>query len=105
MLVQINTDNRIAGSAGFSQAMETRLRERLDRFSSRLTRVELHVRDVDGTTNGANGVEAKLEVRPAGGAPLLTTAQGPDPDAALAGALRKIVELLDRAFGKQDAVR
>jgi len=105
MLVQINTDNRIEGSEGMNAAMEEQVRERLSRFSDRLTRAELHLRDVDGERNGPQGIEAKLELRPAGGQPLMTTDQGADPDAALAGALRKAIDLLDRTFAKQDPVR
>nr|WP_317893978.1 HPF/RaiA family ribosome-associated protein [uncultured Sphingomonas sp.] len=105
MLVQINTDNRIEGSDGSNVAIEERVRERLSRFADRLTRVEVHLRDVDGDRNGGQGIEAKLEARPAGGQPIAVTDQASSIDSALAGVVRKAVDVLDRAFGKQDAVR
>ena len=105
MLVQINTDNRIEGSDDAAAAIEERVRERLSRFGDRLTRVEVHLRDVDGDRNGPKGIEAKIEVRPAGGQPLVATGDGADSDAAVAGALRKAVDVLDRSFSKQDMVR
>lgn len=105
MLVQINTDSRVECSEDATAAMEARLRERLARFADRLTRIEVHLRDVDGDRNGPQGIEAKIEVRPAGGEPMVTTDNGADAEAAMAGALRKVVDSLDRAFGKQDAVR
>lgn len=105
MLVQINTDNRVEGTETTNGAIEERLRERLSRFGDRVTRVEMHIRDVDGDRNGARGIEAKLEARPAGGQPIVVTDQGASIDAAVAGVLRKAVEILDRSFGKQDAVR
>lgn len=105
MLVQINTDTRVDGTEATSDAIEDRLRERRSRFGDRLTRVEMRIRDVDGDRNGAKGIEVKLEARPAGGQPIVVTDQGASTDAAITGALRKAVEILDRAFAKHDAVR
>lgn len=105
MLVQINTDNRIEGSDEANTAIEERVRERLARFADQLTRVEVHIRDVDGDRNGPSGIEAKIEARPAGGAPLVTTDQAGDRQAAVAGALRKAVDVLERSSAKQNAIR
>ncbi|MGE7204271.1 HPF/RaiA family ribosome-associated protein [Sphingomonas sp. NPDC019816] len=105
MLVQINTDNRVEGSEATNKAIEERVRERLSRFAERLTRVEMHLRDVDGDRNGSQGIEAKLEARPAGGQPIVVTDQAGSTDSAVAGVVRKAADALDRAFGKQDAVR
>lgn len=105
MLVQINTDNRVEGTQATNSVIEERLRDRLSRFSDRVTRVEMHIRDVGGDRNGGKGIEAKLEARPAGGQPIVVTDQGASIDASVAGALRKAVDILERNFGKQDAVR
>ncbi len=105
MLVQINTDSRVDGPQSMTTAMEERVRERLSRFAHRLTRIEVHLRDVDGDRNGAQGIEAKLEARPAGGQPIVVNDRAAGVDEALSGAMRKAVDLLDRTFGKQDAVR
>jgi hypothetical protein len=105
MLVQINTDNRLEGTTATAAAIEDRVRERLARFADRLTRVEVHIRDVDGDRNGGQGIEATLEARPAGGQPIAVTDQAASVDGAVAGVVRKSVDILDRAFGKQDAVR
>ena len=102
---QFNSDNRIEGSDVVAEQAEARVRERLTRFESRLTRVEVHVRDVDGTTNGAEGVEATIEARPAGAQPVAVTDRGAKPEAAINGALKKLVMRLDSDFGKADRVR
>ena len=105
MKVQINSDNRIEGREDLIQAVDARIRERLSRFERRLTRVEVHIRDVDGVRNGPRGVEAQIEARPAGERPLFVTHGDQAPDSAIAGALRKLVDLLDATFSKADAVR
>jgi ribosome-associated translation inhibitor RaiA len=102
---QFNSDNRIDGTDAMADQAEARTRERLARFEGRLTRVEVHVRDIDGTTNGAEGVEAAIEARPAGGQPVAATDRGPKPEAAINGALKKLVMRLDSDFGKADRVR
>jgi ribosome-associated translation inhibitor RaiA len=102
---QFNSDNRIEGSDVMAEQAEARVRERLTRFEGRLTRVEVHVRDIDGTTNGAEGVEAAIEARPAGAQPVAVTDRGAKPEAAINGALKKLVTRLDSDFGKADRVR
>lgn len=105
MLVQINTDNRLEGSAAENAAFEERVRTQLARFADRLTRVEVYIRDRDGDRNGPQGIEASVEARPAGGAPYVTSERAADRDTALNGALRKAHDSIERAFARQDAVR
>lgn len=105
MLIQVNTDNRVEGTEAANAAIEARIRERLARFADRLTRIELHIRDVDGDRNGGQGMEATLEARPAGGQPIVVNAQASSIDSAVADVVRKAVDILNRAFEKQDAVR
>ena len=105
MLIQVNTDNRVEGAEAANAAIEARIRDRLARFADRLTRIELHIRDVDGDRNGGQGMEATLEARPAGGQPIVVNAQASSIDSAVADVVRKAVDILNRAFEKQDAVR
>lgn len=105
MQVQINHHDSVADRALDVAAAETRLRERLARFGERLTRVELHAKDIDGTTNGDNGIEVTIEARPAGEAPLAVSERSRTIDTAFNGALSTLVERLDRNFGKADRVR
>lgn len=106
MDVQINTDNRISGSADLAAHAESRIRERLERYSSRLTRVEMHARDVDGSvTAGADGIEVTLEARPAGQQPVSVSGRARVLDAAFNEALSKLGNRLESAFGKLDRIR
>lgn len=105
MQVLINTDNRTDGPASRTDALELRVNDRLGRFSSRLSRVEAHIRDVDGDTNGARGMEARLEARPNGSDPLSVKADGVDAEQALNNALAAMTSRLDSHFGKVGRVR
>jgi hypothetical protein len=100
MHIQINSDNIIKAQAGTVDAMETLLRNRLDRFSSRLTRLEVHLRDVNGTYAGAPDTVCTLEARPNGLAPLSVNSNGATIDQAVAGAASKMITALERTFGK-----
>ncbi len=103
MEIQFNSGNATDLNADFASDVEARVTERLDtRFGSRLTRVEVHVRDIDGTTNGPDGIEAKLEARPANGAPIVVTERAAEPLQAINSALGTLVNRLDTVFGKAD---
>ncbi len=103
---QFNTGNKIDGDARMEAHFETRIRERLARFEPRLSRLEVHVRDIDGTRrSGPEGVEAVLEARPKDGAPVTVTERGATPEEAVGSALQTLVGRLDSTFGKSDRVR
>lgn len=106
MDIRFNSDNAINGSAEMAQAVEERLTERLDtRFGSRLTTIEVHVRDVDGESNRSDGVEARLEARPKNGDPIFVAERGEKPMDAVNAALGTLVNRLDTVFGKADRHR
>jgi len=102
---QYNSDNNIEGTSAMTDRVETRIRERLARFESRLTRTEVHVRDIDGDTDGPDGIEASIEARPAGAQAITVSDRADEPEAAVNRALKKLVARLDSEFGKLDRVR
>jgi hypothetical protein len=106
MEFQFNTDNAVKGDTELSRRVRERIYERLQpRFGLRLTRIEVHVRDVDGTSNRGDGIEAKIEARPASGQPIVVSARGPEPLQAINSALAPMVNRLESAFGKADRHR
>lgn len=106
MDIRFNSDNAINGSADMAQAVEDRLTERLEtRFGGRLTTIEVHVRDVDGDSNRADGIEARLEARPKSGDPIFVAERGEKPMDAVNSALGTLVNRLDTVFGKADRHR
>ncbi|MET1753961.1 HPF/RaiA family ribosome-associated protein [Novosphingobium sp. RD2P27] len=106
MQIQVNSDNTSKIGATTVSDTEERIRERLSRFSERLTRVEVHLRDLDGSdTVTSEGLEATLEARPAGQQPLAVSHRAENVSEAVNGALSKLTSRLESSFGKADRVR
>jgi hypothetical protein len=100
VLVKINTDNRIDGHQGLARRLEAMVEEKLLRFGDRLTRAEVHVRDLNGPAGGPGDVRALVELRPAGRDPLSASHTASEVEAAVLGAVTKAATALDRVIGK-----
>lgn len=99
MFVQINTDNQIKSDADANDRLEERIRTKLRRFERRLTHVELHVSDTNGT-KGGNDKRVSLEVRPTGHEPLAVHADAQRVEDAVSAAADKAAKALDHALGR-----
>ena len=100
MLFQVKTDNSIEGHEALTDRVETTLRERFSRYSDRLTRVEVHLGDVNGDRGGANDKRCMIEVRPTGLAPVVASDEAATVEQAVGGAAAKVISTLERTFGK-----
>lgn len=99
MQIQVNTDNTIEGRERLIEQVEAIVSEGLSRFSDRLSRVEIHLSDVNGN-RGGNDKHCVLEARPNGMGPLVTTDQADTVDKVVRATTRKMVSSLDTTFGK-----
>lgn len=100
MQIQINTTNDVDGRAALLSHAEDQVRQRLSRFESRLTRIEMHLGDENGARNTAGDKRCVLEARPTGLAPVTVTDHGNTLEEAMSGALKKMVSSLETTFGK-----
>ncbi|MDP3377046.1 MAG: hypothetical protein Q8S53_01680 [Brevundimonas sp.] len=100
MQIQINTTNDVEGRAALLSHAEDQVRQRLSRFESRLTRIEMHLGDENGARNTAGDKRCVLEARPTGLAPVTVTDHGNTLEEAMSGALKKMVNSLETTFGK-----
>ena len=100
MQVQFNSDHTVMGTENVAERIEAMVREKLARFEDRLTRVEIHVRDVNGTKHGANDKECTIEARPSGGKPMGVTGKADQVDDAARRAANTLAQRLERHFGK-----
>ena len=100
MDIQINTANNLEGHEARIEWLEATVRDRLARFEDRLTRVELHVGDVNGERSNGADIRCQIEARPAGHDPVSVSDQSDTIVQAAGGALGKLTTALDRTFGK-----
>lgn len=98
---QFNSDNQVEGDTAMAERVEQMARARLGRIEQRLTRVEVHVGDVDGPRDGVEGKRCAVEVRPAGMSPISATDRAASVEAAVNGAVDKVLAAYDRQVGKR----
>lgn len=101
MLVQINTDRNIEGTTALAQQAEAVVRNALDRFTDHLTRVEVHLSDVNSDQRVGPGdkrclLEARLTSRP----PIAVSHQASTVEQAMDGATQKMTRSLEKVLGR-----
>src|SRR6185436_18497175 len=100
MFVQIRTDNHIKSDAAANARLEQKVRRKLKRFEGRLSRVEVHVGDVNGPKGGGDK-RVSIEARPAGHEPVAVHSEAKSVDTAVTQAADKAARALDHSLGKQ----
>jgi hypothetical protein len=101
MHVQVSTDTRTTADIPATTAA---VEAGLARFRERLTRVEVHLSDVNGPKGGLDA-RCALEARAAGRKPVAVTNEAHTPDDAVKGAIEKMKSLLATTFGREDDVK
>ncbi|KEO92181.1 ribosomal protein L11 methyltransferase [Erythrobacter longus] len=102
MQFQFNSDSSVMGTANVAERIEEMVREKLSRFEERLTRVEVHVSDVNGSKHGADDKHCTIEARPRGGRPIGVTGKADKVDDAARKAANTLAQRLERLFGKEE---
>lgn len=105
MQFQFNTDSHIQGDERLAEIAESAVISALGHLTDRLSRVEVHLVDVNGAKGGADDIQCTIEARPEGMQPQAVTHSDADVDASLRGAGKKLRALLDNEFGKLDRRR
>lgn len=100
MLVQVSTDNHVAGDDELAGKVAADMQQRLKRFSAQITRVEVHIHDDNGDKAGANDKRCVLEARVRGLEPVAVSHNAPSVAEAVKGASDKLVRSLDRTMAK-----
>ena len=101
MQFQFNSDSSVMGTDNVAERIEAALRSKLARFEDRLTRIEVHVRDVNGSKHGADDKECMIEARPRGGKPIGVHGKADKVDDAARKAANTLAQRLERLFGKE----
>ena len=101
MKIQVNSDNSITVDASMMRFVKGEVKRVLARFAKRLTRVEVHLSDVDKRKTGQADKRCLIEVRPAGARPLSVSAKATKMAAAVGQALGKMQRSLTTFFGRR----
>lgn len=94
MQVLVNSDNRIVGTEELSAQVEAAVADGLGHLSVLLTRVEVHLNDVNGPKGGTGDKRCMLEARIKGHEPLAVSDSADSLDLALGGAVKKLRKAL-----------
>jgi hypothetical protein len=100
MQFQLNTDANIESDERLAELAENTVTSALGHLTDRLSRVEVHLVDVNGAKGGPDDIRCTVEARPEGMQPQTVTDNDANVVAALRGAAKKIRSLLDSEFGK-----
>jgi hypothetical protein len=101
MQIIINTDNHISGHDERTSVFESKIKDSLDRFSERLTRIEVHINDENSHKSGNDDIRCMMEGRLEGRQPIAVTHNAATPEQALKGAIDKLKKTLDTDIEKK----
>jgi ribosome-associated translation inhibitor RaiA len=104
MQILLNTDTHIDGRQAMSDHLQSVVKEALGHYGERITRVEAHVSDANGTGKaGPDDIHCTLEARPAGHEPVVVKDRAGSAHQAIQGALHKLERVLASEFEKLEA--
>jgi ribosome-associated translation inhibitor RaiA len=100
MQVLVNSDNHIVGSESVVERVETIVDGALQRFEDRITRVEVHLNDVNSDKTGKNDKRCMMEARIGGLKPIAVTAQADTLVDAIDAAVEKLERAIEHTLGR-----
>jgi ribosome-associated translation inhibitor RaiA len=100
VLVQIHTDPNISSSAELTSQVEALVASTLERFSDRISRVQVHLGDENGDKNGSNDKRCMMEARIEGRPPIAVTQMAATLDQAMDAAAEKLERSIDSMLGR-----
>lgn len=106
MHVQLNTDRNIPADERLLEFAEDQIKASLGRFEDRITRVEVHLGDENGSDkHAADDMRCALEARLAGHQPVGVSHRAPSVREALTGAVHKLEKLVNTLVEKEQEKR
>ncbi len=100
MHIEVSTDNTIEGGESLTGRIEGWVRHELSHLADRITRIEVHVRDVNAQKSGPDDIHCTLEARLEGMQPTAVKETAETVEKAAKGAAAKMKRSLESALGK-----
>ena len=105
MQVLVNSDHHITGDETLTARVETLVEDVLGRFGERITRVEVHLNDVNGDKLGGRDKRCMMEARLAGLKPIAVSHQAPTLLEAMEAAAEKLERAIEHTLGRLEDMR
>ena len=105
MKIQVNTDSSVKGDQRLESYVQESVENKLKRFRSEITRVEVHLRDENSEKGGPDDKRCMIEARLKGLDPTSVTHRADNVKSAVNGAISKLRKALDTTMGKRKTHR
>ena len=106
MQVLLHADPHVDGRHQMADHLESVVKDALDRFGERVTRVEAHLSDADGQAKaGVGAIHCTLEARLTGLASVVVKEHADNAHQAIEGAVRKLKRSVGAEISKHDPRR
>ena len=99
MQIQINSDHHIHASPELAGHVQALVRDALERYSDRITRVEVHLNDLNSVKGGTDK-RCMMEARFGGLGPVAANHEAENLDLAINGAIEKLERAIEHKLGK-----
>lgn len=100
MQIRVNGGSGIDVDGELSRRVESAVSKAFDRFEHQITRVEVHLSDVNSDKSGPLDKRCLMEARVAGLDPIAVTNLGSSVEEAAKGAAEKLQTTLENRFGR-----
>lgn len=100
MIIQLNTDKNIEGTAGLEAFVSEKVSSGLKHFVENITRIEVHLSDQNGDKGGQDDIQCKIEARLEGIQPVIVNSKNESKEKALGEAIDKMKAKLGTVMGK-----
>jgi ribosome-associated translation inhibitor RaiA len=100
MQIQVNTDKNIEGNEAFASHVRTVVEKALSHFTDHVSRVEVHMGDMNGAKTGPQDHSCTMEARPKGMDPVAATFKASNNHQAVDGAAQSLANLLRTRLDK-----
>ncbi len=100
MQIQVNTDDNVQGREELARRVEAEVTNTLGRFSDQITRIEVHLSDINAGKSGGNDKRCLMEARLAGRNPEAVSHEARTLNEAFTEAARKLRRSLESTLGR-----
>jgi hypothetical protein len=103
MQITVQSSLQAAGSSPLTDHVQGLVRQALARFGERVSRVEAHLSDADGTARSGNdGIQCTLEAHLIGLDPVVVTSRAGNTHVAIADAVHTLKRAVGTAIARHD---